>query len=104
MEALCLRHPVVAGQSEVARDGAAAMLAGNDMVELEGNPGPALRQAAILAMPACPLPYQAFGGSVHAGACHLLAFFQGQAGLGMHQVNEITDAEVALKLGLLGFR
>jgi hypothetical protein len=43
---------VVAGQGEVARDGAAAMFAGNDVVKLEGNPGPALWQAAILATPA----------------------------------------------------
>jgi hypothetical protein len=94
---------VVAGQGEVAGDRAAAMLAGNDVVELEGNPGPALRQVAILATPGCPFPYQAFGGGVHSRN-RLVVLFEGQTGLGVHKFNEIADAEIALELGLLGFR
>jgi hypothetical protein len=94
---------VVAGQGEVTRDGAAAMLARNDVVKLEGNPGPALRQVAILATPGCPFPYQVFGGGVHSRN-RLVVLFEGQTGLGVHQVNEVADAEIALELGLLGFR
>ncbi len=66
---------VVASQSEVACDRAAAMLAGNDVVELEGNSRPALRQVAILATPGCPFPYQAFDGGIQSRG-HLVFVFE----------------------------
>ena len=36
-------------------------------------------------------------------AGRVMAFFEAQAGLGVHQVNEVADAKVAFEVGFLGF-
>ena len=66
MEAQCMRLPVIAGNREVARDRAAAMLAGDDLVDFDRHPRPGLWQAAVFATAFCSLPYQPFMCSIHA--------------------------------------
>jgi hypothetical protein len=58
---------VIAGKGKVARDRAAAMLAGDDVIELEGDTAPGLRKAAIFAAAVGPLAYQPLQGGIHAG-------------------------------------
>jgi hypothetical protein len=57
---------VDARQREVGRDRGSVMLAGGDMVDLEGGTRSELRQAAVFASPARTLPHQLDQGSIHA--------------------------------------
>ena len=55
------------GQGEVARDRAAVMVPCDDMIDFECGLRPGLRQAAVFAPSARPLPDQPLQRGVHAG-------------------------------------
>src|SRR5208282_3566410 len=58
MEAQCLLIPVNAAQRQVRRIAAAAMLAGDDVVDLVAKPGGGLGELAVLAAMASPAAHE----------------------------------------------
>jgi hypothetical protein len=80
------------------------MLAGDDMIYFQRHPGPGLREAAVFAAISGSCAYQSFERGIHADGARLMVLAEGQAGLGVHQVDEVADAKIRLKFGFLGLR
>src|SRR5262245_45304553 len=59
---------------EIACNRAALVLAGGDMIDLEGDAGAGLRQLTVFAPPPGPLPYQSLERGVHAGGSQACLF------------------------------
>jgi hypothetical protein len=89
-----------AGQGQIARDGRPAMLAGNDVIDLEGEHAVVLVKLAVFAALMGTLPNEPDKCFFH-GSGTAVMFGQGAAGAGSQQVEQPADAAVALQLPLL---
>lgn len=98
-----------AGQAQIAGTGAAAMLAGDDMVDLEMQFVLFVVDLAVFAAAARAAPNQFYQFGVHPCLVRLgLAVAAGSAleraaGLGFHQRQDVADALVIVNLILLGW-
>jgi hypothetical protein len=51
---------------EIAGDRGAFVMSGDDVIDLEGHPGSGLRESAVFAPAARPLPHLSYEGGIHA--------------------------------------
>ena len=85
---------------EIGGDGTAAVLAGDDVVDLEREGRCFLRQAAVFASSGGSLA-DMLGRAAAMRSVDRLVLLQRPAGLGVHQVEQEADAAVILQLGFL---
>src|SRR5262249_33695526 len=98
---------LIAVQTEITGPGGAAVLLGNDVVDLKGKRVVFLCNLAIFAAAACPAPHQLFQRAFHVCSAGprlpvcAAATLEGSPGLRPHHAQEVPDALVTVGLGLL---